>query len=58
MGLNLASIVTESAAKVPDLPAIRLGDAELTYAALDDLSARMATLLTRAGSASPATGSA
>jgi long-chain acyl-CoA synthetase len=49
MGLNLASIVTESAAKVPDLPAIRLGDAELTYAALDDLSARMATLLTAKG---------
>jgi len=49
MGLNLASIVTESAAKVPDLPAIRLGDAELTYAALDELSARMATLLTEKG---------
>jgi len=48
-GLNLASIVTESAAKVPDLPAIRLGDAELSYAALDDLSARMATLLTEKG---------
>src|ERR1700710_952334 len=49
MGLNLASIVTESAAKVPDLPAIRLGDAELTYAALDELSARMATRLTEKG---------
>jgi long-chain acyl-CoA synthetase len=49
MGLNLASIVAESAAKVPDLPAIRLGDAELTYAALDELSARMATLLTARG---------
>jgi long-chain acyl-CoA synthetase len=49
MGLNLASIVTESAAKVPDLPAIRLGDTELTYAALDDLSARMAALLTEQG---------
>jgi long-chain acyl-CoA synthetase len=45
MGLNLASIVTESAAKVPGNPAIRLGDTELTYAALDDLSARMATSL-------------
>jgi long-chain acyl-CoA synthetase len=49
MGLNLASIVTESARKVPDLPAIRLGDAELDYAALDDLSARMATLLLARG---------
>jgi long-chain acyl-CoA synthetase len=45
MGLNLASIVTESAARVPGQPAIRLGDAELTYAALDELSARLATLL-------------
>jgi long-chain acyl-CoA synthetase len=49
MGLNLASIVTESAASVPGNPAIRLGDAELTYAALDDLSARMATLLVERG---------
>jgi long-chain acyl-CoA synthetase len=49
MGLNLASIVTESAAKVPEQPAIRLGQAELTYAALDDLSARMATLLAAKG---------
>jgi long-chain acyl-CoA synthetase len=47
--MNLASIVTESAAKVPDHPAIRLGDAELSYAALDDLSARMATLLGEKG---------
>jgi long-chain acyl-CoA synthetase len=49
MGLNLASIVTESAARVPDSAAIRLGDAELSYADLDDLSARMATLLTARG---------
>jgi long-chain acyl-CoA synthetase len=47
--MNLASIVTESAAKVPDHPAIRLGDAELSYAALDDLSARVATLLSEEG---------
>ncbi|HEY4778390.1 MAG TPA: long-chain fatty acid--CoA ligase [Solirubrobacterales bacterium] len=47
--MNLASIVTESAAKVPDQPAIRLGDAELSYAALDDLSARVATLLSEKG---------
>jgi long-chain acyl-CoA synthetase len=49
MGLNLASIVTESAAKAPDNPAIRLGDAELSYATLDDLSARMATVLAEKG---------
>jgi long-chain acyl-CoA synthetase len=49
MGLNLASIVTESAARVPDSPAIRLGEAELSYASLDDLSARMATLLAAKG---------
>ena len=49
MGLNLASIVTESAARVPDSPAVRLGDAELTYAELDDRSARMATLLLEKG---------
>jgi long-chain acyl-CoA synthetase len=49
MGLNLASIVTESAARVPDSSAVRLGDAELTYADLDDRSARMATLLLEKG---------
>ena len=49
MGLNLASIVTESAARVPDSPAIRLGDVELTYAELDDRSARLATLLREKG---------
>jgi long-chain acyl-CoA synthetase len=49
MGMNLASIVTESAAKAPDYPAIRLGDTELTYAALDELSARVATLLGERG---------
>ncbi len=49
MGLNLASILTESAARHPDAAAIRLGDAELTYAALDDASARLATLLAERG---------
>ena len=56
MGLNLASIVTESAVQVPDSPAIRLGEVELNYADLDDLSARMATLLAAKGFG-PATGS-
>jgi long-chain acyl-CoA synthetase len=49
MGLNLASTLTGSAARYPDNPAIRLGDTELTYAALDDLSARLATLLLEKG---------
>src|SRR5215218_2197645 len=49
MGLNLASIVTESAAKVPDQAALRLGDAALTYAELDELSARLAALLLERG---------
>ena len=49
MGLNLASILVDAAARFADNPAIRLGDAELTYAALDDSSARLATLLLDAG---------
>jgi long-chain acyl-CoA synthetase len=49
MGLNLASILTDSAARVPEQAAIRLGDSVLTYAHLDELSARLATLLGAAG---------
>src|SRR4051794_25547848 len=49
MGLNLASIVTESAARVPDSPAVRLGEAALTYSELDQRSARLATLLGEKG---------
>ena len=45
MGLNLASILTESAAEHADAAAIRLGDTELSYAALDEASARLAALL-------------
>ena len=56
MGLNLASIVTESAARAPDAVAVRLGELELTYAELDDRSARLATLLREKG-LSRATGS-
>ncbi len=40
MGLNLASLLTESVVEHADAPAIRLGDVELTYAALDESSAR------------------
>jgi long-chain acyl-CoA synthetase len=49
MGLNLASIVIESAARMPDGAAVRLGDATLTYAELDERSARLATLLHEGG---------
>ena len=49
MGTTLASIVTSTAEQHPDSPAIRLGEAELTYAALDELSARLAALLADKG---------
>jgi len=49
MGLNLASIVTESAAREPAAVAVRLGELELTYAELDDRSARVAALLREKG---------
>jgi long-chain acyl-CoA synthetase len=49
MSLNLASIVTETAGRLPDNPAVRLNGAELTYAELDDRSARLATLLREKG---------
>ncbi len=49
MGLNLASMLTASAERAPDSPAIRLGEAELSYADLDDRSARLATLLHERG---------
>src|SRR6478609_9789087 len=49
MGLNLASLLTESAQRVPDGPAIRLGNVELSYGELDDRSARLATLLREKG---------
>ncbi|HEY5054082.1 MAG TPA: long-chain fatty acid--CoA ligase [Solirubrobacterales bacterium] len=49
MTLNLASILTTGAERFPDNPAIRLGGVELTYAELDDRSARLATLLREKG---------
>ena len=57
MGLNLASILTESAERSPDAPAIRLGDVELTYGALDDASRPAGDAAARAGHRSAATGS-
>lgn len=47
--MNLASIVIDSAARAPDAPAVRLGDAVLSYGELDDRSARLATLLREHG---------
>jgi long-chain acyl-CoA synthetase len=47
--LNLASIVIESAGRVPDIPAVRLGELELSYVELDDRSARLAALLIERG---------
>ncbi|HET8815246.1 MAG TPA: long-chain fatty acid--CoA ligase [Solirubrobacterales bacterium] len=49
MDLNLASIVTDSAGRVPGAVAVRLGPLELSYADLDDRSARLATLLREKG---------
>jgi long-chain acyl-CoA synthetase len=49
MGLNLASTVTESAAAEPAAVSIRLGELELTYAELDDRSARLAAVLREKG---------
>jgi long-chain acyl-CoA synthetase len=43
--LNLASIVIESAERAPDSAAVRLGDEQLTFAELDERSARLALLL-------------
>jgi long-chain acyl-CoA synthetase len=49
MGENLASLLTESAARSPQAPAIRLGELELSYGRLDEASARLATLLRERG---------
>ncbi|HEX5762404.1 MAG TPA: long-chain fatty acid--CoA ligase [Solirubrobacterales bacterium] len=49
MGENLASLLTESAGRSPQAPAIRLGEHELTYAQLDEASARLATVLRERG---------
>jgi long-chain acyl-CoA synthetase len=49
MGLNLASLLSESAGRSPESPAIRLGEVELSYGELDERSARLATLLGEKG---------
>jgi long-chain acyl-CoA synthetase len=47
--LNLASLLTQSAARRPDAVALRLGPLTTTYAELDELSARTASLLRARG---------
>ncbi|MFE0511932.1 AMP-binding protein, partial [Streptomyces sp. NPDC058964] len=46
---NLAAILVDSAARHPDRTAVRLDGATLTYAELDEASARAASLLLAAG---------
>src|SRR5437588_10252081 len=47
--MNLAANLTESARRAPDHVAIKLDDAELTYAQLDAAAARVAGLLRARG---------
>ena len=49
MSENLAKVLTEAAEASPDGVAIKLDDVELTYAALDAASQRMAGLLKAKG---------
>ncbi|MGH2973949.1 MAG: long-chain-fatty-acid--CoA ligase [Solirubrobacterales bacterium] len=49
MGLNLASLLTESAGRTPEAAAIRLGELELSYGELDEGGARLAALLRERG---------
>ncbi|MFI7744693.1 AMP-binding protein [Kocuria rhizosphaericola] len=46
---NLASLLVDTAARLPRRPAVVLDDTVLSYAELDDLSARAAALLRSAG---------
>src|SRR4051794_21014422 len=49
MSANLASILTDTAARRGDATALRLDDAELSYTMLDEASARVAALLRAKG---------
>src|SRR4051812_49906302 len=49
MARNLASFLTDTASKRGDSVALKLDDAELTYAQLDEASARVAALLASKG---------
>ncbi|MFW6188511.1 MAG: AMP-binding protein, partial [Actinomycetota bacterium] len=46
---NLATLLTDTAAASPESRAVVLDDKVLTYGALDDLSARVASMLAAAG---------
>jgi len=45
MGRNLASLLTDSAARSPERTAIKLEDGAMTFAQLDAASAHLAGLL-------------
>ncbi|HET7691284.1 MAG TPA: long-chain fatty acid--CoA ligase [Nocardioidaceae bacterium] len=47
--MNLATVLTDSADRVPERPALRLGESTMTYAELDRLSSQVAGLLTARG---------
>jgi long-chain acyl-CoA synthetase len=47
--MNLATILTDAAARDPDRPAVKLDDLEVTYGQLDESSARVAALLRSKG---------
>src|SRR5262249_35656384 len=49
MGRNLASLLTDTAARQGDHPAVKLDDVTLSYAMLDEGSARVATFLFEQG---------
>ncbi len=49
MGRNLASLLTDSAARCPERTAIKLEDGAMTFTQLDDASARLAGLLVERG---------
>ncbi|HYV15982.1 MAG TPA: long-chain fatty acid--CoA ligase [Conexibacter sp.] len=49
MGRNLASLLTETAARAPECTAIKLDDVELTFAQLDGASAHVVGLLEQHG---------
>ena len=55
--MNLASLLTESAGRTPEAPAIRLGEAELSYGELDHAQRPAGDAAAREAGSSPATGS-
>ncbi|MBJ7522190.1 MAG: AMP-binding protein, partial [Solirubrobacteraceae bacterium] len=49
MGLNLATLLDQSARRAPDHVALRLGELAVTYAQLDEQTKRFAALLKSRG---------